>query len=352
MSLLNLISKKKSITTFFILAYTFAILTFSIGTSAITSEKNKVENFNKNNNTVVSFLDNNLDITSKVLLDIVKNDEVTVKLSTYQNINGNITELITDIKSNGIPYTPDMKSGVYFTQTDFESSDEIAIFSSTVNLSNEIYRLNKDIKLKSKGILYERKSQIIVPNKVFFAFMDTDYLSIPNIVVFINGNESSVNSAITNIENYINVNGNISSIKIAPYVIEDVSYEAENLYKSSFLIVLITIINSISISALWVEEMKKEIVLRKVVGAKNYDIFKLYFTELTIISLLAFIASMLIQLTLTLLTNGYIYGINISLHLNNILYAFIVAITIAYASALPSFIYLTKIEPTKLLREE
>lgn len=352
MILLASILKRKIITTFFIFSYTFAILTFSVGNSAITSEKLKTKNFNINNNQIISFVECNVEISSEELLEIIKDCKVSVTLFKYQDINGNNIEMTTELKSDGYFYSPDMKIGEYFTKDDFKSSEEIAVFSPTVKLNDGTLKLNTDINLKSKGVTYERAAKIIMPYKLFFDYFEINNISNGSLAIIINGSENSVNLSIHKLNEYVNSIDANSKISSSPYTIKDVGYESNILYKSSFFIILITIINSISISSLWVEEMKNEIVLRKVFGARDSDIFKTFFLELAIISIIAMLLSMLIQWILSLVTGGYIFNIDLRLHFNNVIYSFILAIVTAFGSALPAFKYLVKVQPANILRED
>ena len=156
MKLLESLIKRKTITIFFILAYTFAILTFSIGKSAITSQIIKNKNYNKLNNQLISFENCNIDITSEELLNILKDEDISIILFNYQYMHDNTIELTTELKSDGFFYAPDIKTGEYFSKDDFHSTEPIAIFSPTIKLNNNTFKLNSDIELHCKGIVYDR----------------------------------------------------------------------------------------------------------------------------------------------------------------------------------------------------
>ncbi|MGL6184387.1 MAG: ABC transporter permease [Clostridium chrysemydis] len=356
MPIIKSILKRKLTILFFILAYTSAILTFSIGNSALTSEKNKMKLFNKNNNKIISFVsenpNKNFKLNSTDFLNILKEYKISIVLSSFIGINGDMVEIVTELKSEGLSIKPDMKEGTYFSNLDFSSDEPIAVISSTLESEDNKYILSPNIKLTTIGSTYERAKKVIVPNKVFFDFFEIDNIAMPNITCVINGEEKEVTAAINKIKENIKKLDDTIEVKVNPYVLKDVNYEASNLQTTSLLLILITIINSISISSLWIEDRKKEIVLRKVVGAKDIDIFKIFLGELVIVSIISTILAFIIQGILAFITNGYLYSLNIKLNWISAVSSFLLAIVVAYLSAIPAFKYLTKIQPAKMLRED
>ncbi|MEG0296408.1 MAG: FtsX-like permease family protein [Clostridium sp.] len=360
MNIINSIMKRKSITVFFVLSYTFAILTFSIGKSAITSQEIKAQNYSVDNNKSIVFKGDSKLLVDE-LLTLLKDDKVSITLMTQvSSDNQQMINLETQIKTDGLFYKQDTKEGEFFEKTDFMSKDPITVVSSTVPTENNKFKIeyrdsNNEMKyeeLECKGITYQRAFVAIVTNDLFFNVTGNKELFNSNFQIIINGKADVLLESINKIENHIKGINKENVLEVKGYSRGEKSYEAQVLYQASFFIILITIINSISISSLWVVDRKKEIILRKVMGAKSYDIVKMFFGELTIISLGAVVLAISIQGLGALISGGYVGNIDIRLHLNNFIFSFILAIVTAYLSALPAFKHLTKIQPAEVLREE
>ncbi|MEG0672270.1 FtsX-like permease family protein [Clostridium sp.] len=360
MNIINSILKRKSITIFFILSYTFAILTFSVGNSAITSQEIKTQNYSVDNNKIIRF-EGDSKFSVDELLKLLENDNISITLvMQYGNGSQQFINFETQIKTDGLFYKEDTKEGQFFEKTDFKTKEPITVVSSTVPTENNKLKVeyrdeNNEVKyeeLECKGMTYQRAFIATVTNEMFFNVAGSKELFNSGFQIIINGKEDDLLEAINKIETHVKGINKENELEIKGYSRGEKSYEAQVLYQASFFIILITIINSISISSLWVVDRKKEIILRKVMGAKSYDIVKMFFGELTIISLGAVVLAISIQGLGALISGGYVGNIDIRLHLNNFIFSFILAIVTAYLSALPAFKHLTKIQPAEVLREE
>ncbi len=360
MSIFKSIFKRKLTTFFFIIAYTLAILSFSLGNSVIEQQKLKAQYLNSENNKILSF--NNCSNFNLLDLErLLKNDNIT--LDVYKNINLNKSEsfnLSTSLINNGLRPFINMRDGDYFSKEDFESNSHNAIFSSTIDVSDfkysfKIYNSDetyREVLLIQKGLTTEREKKIIVPRKIFLENVENINLNESDLLIKINGDQEEIRIALDRIENTIKEYNVDAQLTISPYIVDDTSEEYQYLFKVSFVIILIILLNSINISSLWMENRKKEIILRKVFGATNKDIFNILFSELTVIASLSLILAFLVQTVLYRIFNGNILDINIYLYKSNFVYALILALVTSYISALPVYIYLLKIQPARLLSEE
>lgn len=360
MTVLKSLSERKLITTFFVIAYTFAILSFSVGNSALEQQRLRV-NYNKpENNKVISFKNCNT-YTLLDLVELIKNENIT--LEVYKTISLNKSEnfiLSTSFINKGLQPFVDMKDGSYFNKDDFESDSKLAVFSSTVDINNNKFNFKsvqdsgniKNVELVGKGISTERTAKVIVPQKLFLECEKNINLSNESIVFKLNGNEMDVDRAAKKVGDKFKEKSKQAMVSVSPLIINDDSYESQSLFKMTLAIILIIILNSINISALWIERRKKEIILRKVFGATNRNIFNILFGELTIIALISMIIALLIQFILVKAGNAHILNINITLYKSNFYFGLILAIATAYLSALPIYVYLSKIQPAKELMEE
>jgi putative ABC transport system permease protein len=360
MNILKSIFKRKLTTTFFVVAYTLAILSFSIGNSVIEQQKQMTEYSNQENNKMLSFEKcGSLSVMDleKLLYDENITLDVSKKIDLNKSENFNIC---TSLINKGLkPFIP-MKSGSYFSSKDFEATSDIAVFSSTMPVINNEYSFkvftsngaSKKVTLKEKGISNEREQRVTVPKSIFFDCIDNYTLADNNLVIKINGEKADINKAINKIKSTIKEYNSDAKLNISPYIGEDNSAEYQYLFKASLIIIVIILLNSINISALWLEKRKNEIILRKIVGATNRDIFNILFSELTIISIISLVIAIGVQAILYKFANGSIFNANMALYKTNFIYAFILSIVTAYLSALPVYIYLLKIQPAQILLEE
>ncbi|MGL5649852.1 MAG: hypothetical protein ACRDDY_18635, partial [Clostridium sp.] len=77
-----------------------------------------------------------------------------------------------------------------------------------------------------------------------------------------------------------------------------------------------------------------------------------FFKELSFIAIIAMIFSILIQLLLSFLTGGYLLDMNIKITAVNLIGAIIVTLISTLVTTIPFLIYLMKISPVEMLREE
>ncbi|MDD7795915.1 ABC transporter permease [Clostridium sp. 'White wine YQ'] len=360
MRILKSIFKRKLTTTFFIIAYTLAILSFSIGNSVIEEQKLKAKYFNSDNNKILSFSDcNNYDLLK--LEQLLKDDDISLEVSKGVKLNKseNFT-LSTTFINKGLKPFVNMKSGSFFSKVDFESNSNKAIFSSTIDVSDNKYSFktfntkgdSKEFVLIESGITNEREQKIVVPKKVFLECVENINLSDNDLVIKINGEQTAITKALNKVEASIKEYSSNAKLTVSPYVVNDNSEEYQYLFKVSLVIIVIILLNSINISSLWLETRKREIVIRKVLGATNKNIFNILFSELTIISLMSMILALLVQTILYKVNNGSIFNVSIALYKSNFIYALLLSIVTAYISALPVYMYLLKIQPSQALAEE
>lgn len=116
---------------------------------------------------------------------------------------------------------------------------------------------------------------------------------------------------------------------------------------------LISLINCINVSYLWIYLKRKEISLRKALGASNLNLFIYIFSQLLVCASLAalcafFIQWMLSQLDITILNTTTYY---INLNLNHIILGFFITFLTAVLTSLIPLIHTMKIQPAKALKE-
>ncbi|MDQ0722443.1 putative ABC transport system permease protein [Paenibacillus sp. W4I10] len=116
---------------------------------------------------------------------------------------------------------------------------------------------------------------------------------------------------------------------------------------------LIALINCINVSYLWIYSKRKEISLRKALGASNFNLFVHIVSQLTICAVLAGTCSILIQWFLSILSlkilNVTSYYISVSF--SHFIFGILITLVISVITAIIPFFHMLKIEPAKALKE-
>lgn len=350
--MLKSFKKRSAVIIFFILSFTFAILTFSVGNSAINQQKEKAKKYTKENNIIVSFIECS-DISMDEIIDLLENIDITISVSKYEIDIG--VEIATVLQMKSFDIKEDMITGNFYTIKDFKKDKIGGIYSNIlankdIEVNSSVY--GKKINIIKDGVFYDNKAKIIVTNKTFENLYDLENINQNNFSILLSGEKDKLEIGYSLLNEYIKNKDNKNNLLKFPYLLDDRSIEGEALYSAAILILLITLINSVTLSSLWVETRKKEIVLRKAFGAENKDIARLFFYELIFISIIATLLALITQYFICLFTDGYIYNVSIKLTANNFIYSSVVAILTAFMASIPSLMYLQKVQPVDLLRED
>lgn len=339
----------KSIIFFYIIAFTITILIFSIGSSILTNEKELSNMFSADNNKVLLFKVES-DISIQEIENVLSDFNVTFWGWYLDSITD--IEITTQFMTNAGEVIINMKEGDKSTFQNLNGNE--CIISSSL-LDNEILVQgfsNASIKLIPKASFWGIKDQLYVTEDLFVHFLGTTNVTHPYLFPIISGDAEEVQRAIQALEVYVkDINPN-NTIETEGYLRYYSSDYGQLLYKASILIIFITIINTVSLSSLWIEGRKKEFAIRKAVGAKNKDLLRLFQKELFIIAIFSSVLSLTIHLILVQVTGGEIFNLNISLTINNFIYAVVISIFVAYITSLPVLKGVQKVEPYVLLRED
>ena len=351
MNLIKSLKARKAITCFFILSFTIAILTFSVGSSAIISQQNKAKEYSPDNNKFLVFLECT-NINFDEIVNLLKDTDASFILNVEDRELGACVESI--VLGQDVESTLDLKEGVEFTEEENMKTSSKALFSTRFDeesLELIIPRSGEKFKVDKSGKFYEISKKIILPYGAFKEIYLEDDINFSTVNLILRADKDKIEGHIKTIEEYVKKKNPNNSLKTSSYMTQDKSIEGEALYSASFTIIFITIINSISISSLWVKSRKKEIVLRKVFGATDKDISKIFFSELLIISITSVVFALIIQLTLSVVFEGSISTIDIRLNLSNFIISTLLAVVTALLVSIPSLKHIAKVQPIEILRE-
>lgn len=349
----NTIKSKINIGIFFVLAFSITIFIFSIGTSATESQKKRQEAFNGENNKVVKFTETK-GVTLSDIVRILQEENVSIILEKDNYELGIAIQSI--IVGKDQEFFLDMKGGNQVYTNELLNDEHNGIFSN--RLPNEKIILQSvetdgiEMEIENSMTMYDMQKKVIIPYDTFKQLYEGLDINETDTMIIVRGEEADILNALNTLEirlQEIDINNKVTAV---PSFFDERSIEGDALYGATFFVLLITIINSITISSLWVKERKKEIVLRKVFGAKDKDIAKIFFGELVIVAFIALFLSLGVQYVLTLITDGFIATVDIRLTKVNFINAVFLAIVTAGLITLPSFKFISKVQPTEMLREE
>lgn len=116
---------------------------------------------------------------------------------------------------------------------------------------------------------------------------------------------------------------------------------------------LIALINCMIVSYFWIYLKKKEISLRKALGASNINLFSFIYSQLFICTVLAAIFSLFIQWLLSKFSNHILNSTsyNISLSPLHFTLSILISLVISFITSIMPFSFIMKIEPAKALKE-
>lgn len=349
--------KKRLSLFFYLLSFTIAIFIFSIGTSAVKAEKENLKKYNGENNKLLNFY-----LEEKLTLDSLKEVLKSYKLSIIVRgtLEGSNVIFESYLKTDGLFYQEDMKKGEFFNRGDFESKEKVFLTTSLFLKDGEEFNFNyindrgeqEVFKGKSSGEVYSKERKIILPFNSFNNYFQGSYLGDENIKIIMAGEIEDINKGIFAINEYLKSLDENNFLEVFDYTVADKSEEGKTLKIMSYLIVLVAVMNSISICSLWINSKEKEIVMRKIVGATNIDIGKIFFFQLGKIAVLSLTIALMIQGLLSYSLGGYFMLINIKIKKGTIIYSIVFTFIMVLLTTIPFLRKIKKFNLVEMLKGE
>lgn len=356
--ILRKIKLKINMTTiFFVIAYALIIFSFSVGVSIVENQQIKINNRNPKNNKVIVVKSDYIKLKDIILSindeNVALNAEVTININKSESF-----KLATNYINKRLILEDEVKIGENLKKEDYEDTNNFAIFSPMIRLQNNSYKFSyfdinnnfKEEELIAKGITYSTESKILVNNKIFDNYIYDRNLLASQISIKINADEYELEDLKQKIySNLKNIDQNVEVKFLDDFESKD--FEISILFKITVSIIIIIILNSINITGLWIENRKKEIGIRKAVGATNTDLVKLLFYELSSIAIFSMILVFIIQIILIKINFFAIFNIKINIYSKNLIYSLLLSIIISALSSLPAYYYLFKFQIVDVLSE-
>lgn len=350
--------KLNLITIFFCIAYTLIIFSFSVGFSIVENQKLIIEKNNPNTNKVIVITSNNIKLED--IIAIVNNEVITLNAQVDVNLNKSESFKLTSNFINKRENLEDeIKIGEKFKKDDYTNKDNVAIFSSLMRLQDNKFKFSyadinghiQEQQLISKGITYGTESKVLVNNNVFMDYIINCGLLARDIKLKINADKEDLVQIQSDISSNLK---KIDSSAVIEFIndFQDDNEESGMLFKITFSILLIILLNSINITGLWVEKRKREIGIRKAVGATNNDLVKLLFKELLTIAIFSLLLVLIIQFILIKIDFFILFNLQVKMYFKNFIYSLLLAIIVSALTCLPAYYYLFKLQIIDVLSEE
>ncbi|MGG5252454.1 ABC transporter permease [Neobacillus sp. SM06] len=196
-----------------------------------------------------------------------------------------------------------------------------------LSLKNAPEQIKRDIEKSNTLQLIVRSNQS--PNKEINGFVSKvkQMNKIPNIKII---NEKA------NYENQKNSRQGVKEVLSYPYKL-----------------FIIALINCITVSYLWIYLKRKDISLRKALGASNLNLFSFVFGQLLICATLATVSSIVILWVLGKIGNNILYFTSYNIGLSFYLYltSLVITFVVSFITSIIPFLHIMKIEPAKALKE-
>ncbi|MGG7178286.1 ABC transporter permease [Clostridium paraputrificum] len=353
-------TKKKSSFSnlFFLFAFTAAFLAFSMGYSALNSQQEKLKKYDGETNKVILLTSNG--VTGDDINRILNDKKITIQLRYGLNdkLNDNMWyEITTEIKSDSFTRVGDLRYGNYLSNEDYNGDKNIGVFSNRLTKSknftvrNDTLLVPVEIDITEKARTFDTEAYIDIPNKLFYKLTGSNYVDNGQIPIVISGDKSEIDSSINLLKSFVLEKNNEALVDIKNYTVQDIESESTLMFQSSFLILVITVVNSISIAYLWVQDNKKDLAIRKVCGAGNIELLKIFFGKLILIALVAVTTSLVIQFIIGQVFKGMFLNLDIRLSLSNIFISLIASVGVSLISSIPALVYINKVQPIEILKE-
>ena len=371
---------------FLIIGYFIGILSLSIGISIINDVRQYSLDSTSGNpdNIAISYidfknLDSNFSTTINNLINNLSNDveiQVLNLKDIYVNNNDNykacIVPTISNCKTNW--HVPILQ-GNYFSSEDYISDNKVVILGKDLASTLFPNGINNDSKIniydnyyKVIGVCGRKYRETQWDNAVYIPF--NSYPEILNTDKYKQDDEYSLslflrksNNSSLKFENFINSTLQ-QKLQYTPYQYTMNMEYIESRDNSSFfnsiigttliagMILIIVIINVINLSLFWIFNRKKEICIKKLLGATDSNIIIAIILETTSIAIFSTLLALIVQLIISQISSSYLIslGIHCDISFINFIICFFIAIICGFTSSIIPVKEMLKMQPIESLK--
>lgn len=350
--LINLKNRRTAVT-FLVLGIWIGITVLSLNISYVQGLKNSGKPLGISDSDYTKFVigsNEKLDILDNLLMN--QNNDMYTRVSIpYSNEDEHFFLVGASFGDKAIH--PSNISGRFLSTEDLVSNKKVAIIGTS--LKNRLQYIDgknfiglKDEKYEVVGITKDKNDSncIIVPMKSFME--SAGKIEIRNAVFTCIQKTISRDIVYNSYKAVLGNNTNLLDMK------SDKNDPFTGILTiASIIVVTVAIANIINFTYLWMSERKKEIALRKTVGATDEDIRKLLFYEIGFISSIALVLSIFTGQVICLIINKLVsLDFYLVISLKNVFLSALTATAIVVISSMPSYKEALKIEPALVLKEE
>ena len=254
-----------------------------------------------------------------------------------------------------------MIEGEFITKEDFINSRKVAVVGKNIIHDTYIKDGNRYLSVENdeylvKGIMGHEKRDLVCDN--IFILNSTGYFAnkenSKNANVHIISSKNSINNAIVNIENILKE----KSPNIQVTANESVQFQGENTLFALYVlpqivksVISVFLINIIIVNVFWLLSRKREISIKKSLGATNINIMLEIMFQQVIIVIVAYIVAIILHYLIISYTNfGIINYIGVNIEFIKTLKILLYAIIISIVLNLFIIRKVNKIEPSVLMK--
>lgn len=352
MRLINKIKNAMNVNLFYLVVFSLTILSFSIGNSIVRNEKIAAQKYISGNVKTLSIAAS-YPLTISEIEEIASKYKITFWTSFPDNDTGYF--ISSEIIKNSFSPIQQMKSGRGFTNEEIVGEENVAITSTATQIDGDfevMYINNKKYNFTTIGSYYGIVHEIFIPKQSFYDILEDEVVTNKTLFLWLGGEKEEIEKCTSEIKEFLlkfDENSQINSTTCNDFV----STTNGNFFnKASFSIIFIVLINSLNLSSLWIENRKKELAIRKAVGATDKEISRLFLKDLSIISCISTLIALALYLGLILITEGLLFNLNIMPTFISILSAIALTLGTAYIVSIFMLGQLNKLEASEVLRGE
>jgi putative ABC transport system permease protein len=345
--------------------YIFTI--FFIATIFISLSISTIESVIKDDNTQNGYVGRNAKfiniksfgkIDNKKLLNIIRNmNDFTVFKNNLSSGPFTGKAILTDeINDNG----QIVKDGRFFTSDDFKSNEGVAVvgedaYKKTYKKNGITYFPYENSEYRVIGILGFKNRQSVYDSQFY---INLNCLIMNSPLDFIGNNIilDSKNNADLKFNEFINKLKNDSNA-IEYNFGEDkrIKNPLLNYIKDSYIfiglviaIVVCLVLNTFSVTLHWIDSRKKEIGIRKALGGTNFKIASLILVEYQTVSLLAFVAGLIVYIVV--IKTNILKLFNGDIYLNTAIITFLLLSLIGLITSIVPIRKSMRIQPSEVMK--
>lgn len=331
-SLLSEWKKNKFSLVLMIVGYIIGLSVLALGVSMVQENKKNYEysvSGNPEHYGSISVRGEDLPTYSDVvdiLGEFSKRNEVQFGFSgaTIEGVQGKKTVIPTIFQE--LPeFTPPLLKGRYFTIDEVNSNNSLVVVGKEVYEQVKSSMINNFIKINGSnykviGVLGRSETGSQWDSAVYMPLyalpQSLQSIKQESYNIFLRNNNGDPSNYLDNLEGKfyelnsslkININKEIDSSKKN----ESIWINAVFISLLSGVILFVSCINVINLSLYWILDRKREIGIRKAIGASNRNIASLIFFEMLVISLVSSLITLVLLFVLGQLSNYFNYSISL-----------------------------------------